>query len=113
MKPAVKQYTREKEVFMDGVEDLPVTLEEVMLRKKIQLEQDFEMEKKRVEKMEKLQERKAQIMMKSIIPDTADIKIQTEDPTLRAQSRVISLEIEPPEVVIPKLKPPTVYMAED
>ena len=44
MKPAVKQYTREKEVFMDGVEDLPVTLEEVMLRKKIQLEQDFEKE---------------------------------------------------------------------
>ena len=75
MKPAMKQYTREREVFMNGIEELPITLEETMLRKKIQLEQDVEREKKRVEKLEKLQERKALIMMKSIVPDTQSVQI--------------------------------------
>ena len=52
-------------------------------------------------------------MVNSMVPDKSTISIQTEEPTLRSQSRVLSLEIAPREVVLPTLKPPSVYVAED
>ena len=113
MKPAMKQHIKESDHFLDNPEEIPVALEEVMLRKKIQLEQDLEKERKRAEKKERMLELQAQVMVNSMVPDKSTISIQTEDPLLRSQGRVLSLEIAPREVVLPTLKPPSVYVAED
>ena len=52
-------------------------------------------------------------MINAMVPEKNTIHSQTEDPPrLIAQSRVFTLEIEPPEVVLPSLKPLTVYMHE-
>ena len=52
-------------------------------------------------------------MVNSMVPEKHSITSQTEDPPTLKVQRVLSLEIEPPEIVLPTLKPPTVYMAED
>ena len=48
------------------------------------------------------------------MPDKDTVHTQTKEaPRLMKQSRVISLEIAPPEFVLPTLKPPTVYMHDE
>ena len=67
-----------------------------------------------MEEQRQIREMERQIMVNSMVPEKSTIHSQTEDPPrLVAQSRVLSLEIEPPEVVLPTLKPPTVYMHEE
>ena len=46
-----------------------------MLRKKIQLEQDLEKERKRAEKKERMLELQAQVMVNSMVPDKSTISI--------------------------------------
>lgn len=66
-----------------------------------------------MEEQRAINELERQILVNSMVPETSTIHIQTEDrPRLMKQSRVMNLEIEPPEVVLPSLKPPTVYMHE-
>ena len=49
-----------------------------------------------------------------MVPEKNTVKIQTDEkPKLVKQSRVLSLEIEPPEVVLPTIKPVSTYMHED
>lgn len=83
MKPAVKQHVKESDHFLDNPEEIPVALEEIMLRKKIHLEQELEKERKRAERKERMLELQAQVMVNGMVPDKATISVQTEDPTLR------------------------------
>lgn len=74
----------------------------------------MEAQQAKIAKKEKRLELERQIMVNSLVPDKSTIHVQTEDPPrLMAQSRVLSLEIEPPEVVLPSIKPPMVYMHDD
>ena len=50
MKPEVKQMLKEQDHFKDGIENIPISLEEHMLRQKIRLEQEMEETKRRMEK---------------------------------------------------------------
>jgi len=53
-------------------------------------------------------------MINSMVPEMDTVHTQTEEaPRLIKQSRVISLEIAPLEVVLPTLSPPAVYLHED
>ena len=67
-----------------------------------------------MEEQQHIREMERQIMVNSMVPEKSTVPSQTEDPPrLIAQSRVFTLEIDPPEVVLPTIKPPTVYMHEE
>lgn len=75
MKPEVKQHRKESDHWVEGPEEIPIALEEIMLRQKIRLEQEMEAQKVKIEKREKRLELERQIMVNSLVPDKSTVHI--------------------------------------
>ena len=73
MKPAVKQYVQEEEHWKDGPEEIPIALEEVMLRQKIRLENEMEAQRVKMERREKMLELERQVMVNAMVPVVSSI----------------------------------------
>ena len=52
-------------------------------------------------------------MVNAMVPETKNINIQTEMPTVQKQSNVASIRIDPPVIDLPHITPPTSYTIND
>ena len=73
MKPEVKQVLKEQDLFKDGPEEIPISLEEHLLRQKIRLEREHEEQKAKLEEQRHIREMERQIMVNSMVPEKSTI----------------------------------------
>lgn len=73
MKPEIKQMQSEQEHWRDGPEEIPISLEEHLLRQKIRLERELEEEKARMAEQQHIREMERQIMVNSMVPEKSTV----------------------------------------